>query len=165
MWQDGQGVARRSRDGKEQAAEGMTKMQHPCSFYIRRLPPLFPPSRRGAKKSPPSPRNPRAVVACFSREPRGAVLQIAFPGGGRCLGTRRMRRPAENTKRQQKKGKVELAFFTRFSHLRPPTTHLIHRKRSPFPRWGRLKNPPLRPCPQMPWFFLTLCCIFGSGVV
>ena len=43
----GKGVARRSRDGEEQAAEKGAKMQRRSSFYIRRLPP-YPPSRRGA---------------------------------------------------------------------------------------------------------------------
>ena len=43
----GKGVARRSRDGEEQAAEKRAKMPRLCSFYIRRLPP-YPPSRRGA---------------------------------------------------------------------------------------------------------------------
>ena len=45
-------VARRSRDGKEQAADGVAKRQRQSSFYIRRLPP-YPPSRRGARKVPP----------------------------------------------------------------------------------------------------------------
>ena len=46
-------MARRSRDGKEQSAEGVTKMQRQSGFYIRRLPPVAygsrPPSQRGAK--------------------------------------------------------------------------------------------------------------------
>ena len=95
-------------------------------------------TRRAGACLPPS---PTKDVATYPREPSFGRTQTAFPGGGRCLGTRRMRRPAENAKRQQKKGKVELAFYIFDRRQHTSSVFARYACKSTFPRWGRLRLP------------------------
>ncbi len=162
MWQDGQGVARRSRDGKEQAAEGMTKMQHPCGFHMRRLPLYFPPPGGGLKiptfaTSQKGGNNPRTVVATYPRELSGAVslpcLHLTGEVARGCVTEGEIRKEIRRCKKQQgKKSTVVLrGHIFDLQRLSPPCRL---RLLPPLVRWGQEKNPHLHHAVPEPWWLL-----------